>query len=62
MQSGADWFDQQSPDVQQQILGKGAYDLYSKGDITLADMVTTTHSREWGSSIQQTSLKELQKK
>lgn len=62
MPTGADWLANQSEDVQRNILGKSGYALYSNGDATLKDFVTVTHDRQWGKSIQQTTVKELVKR
>lgn len=59
MPTGADWFDNQSADVQRNILGKSGYALYANGDATLKDFVTVTNDKQWGKSIQQTPVKEL---
>lgn len=58
-QSGADWFDAQAADVQQQILGPGKLALYQNGDITLDDLVGYASDPQWGKSIYVKSLKQL---
>lgn len=57
--TGADWFDQQSEDVQKSILGPGTYDLYSKGDISLSDVVQHKYDTTYGKSIAVKPLKDL---
>lgn len=60
-QSGADWFDEQSADVQRGILGsQAAYDAYANGDATLGDFVGHAHDPQWGDSIYQKSWKQVQ--
>lgn len=54
--SGADWFDQQSAEVQQQILGKAKYQAYKDGQFQLADVVGHAHDEQWGHSIYERSL------
>lgn len=62
VQSGAEWFDEQSASVQQQVLGsKAAYDLYSSGRATLNDFVGWNHDEDWGRSIRQKPVKDLVK-
>ena len=61
MQSGADWFASQSADVQQQVLGKAGYQLYSNGT-PLSDFVGVSHDKTWGKSIYQKSIKDIAKK
>lgn len=60
--SGESWFNQQSEDVQRQILGNSAYDVWVNNDnVTLNDFVTHQHDADWGSSIKVTPLKDLVK-
>ena len=56
---GSAWFAQQSADVQQQILGKAGYQLYTSGT-PLADFVGIRHSEQYGDSVYVKSMKELQ--
>lgn len=52
IQSGSDWFDNQSEATQRSILGsKAAYDLYSSGDYSLMDFVSFDSDEDWGDSI-----------
>jgi len=51
IQTGAEWFDEQSESVQRQVLGsQAAYDLYASGT-PLSAFVGKSHSADWGSSI-----------
>jgi SPP1 gp7 family putative phage head morphogenesis protein len=61
-QTGADWFAAQPASVQQDILGKAAYQLYANGEVDLQDFVSVSTDTTWGKSIYQTPVKELQKK
>lgn len=56
MQSGADWFANQSEDVQQQVLGKAKYAAFSDGQFQLSDLVGHAHDKDWGGSIYERSL------
>jgi F like protein len=58
---GSDWFAGQSEAVQRSILGNSKYDAWSNGDFALSDIVGTSHSEDWGSSIYEKPLKELVK-
>lgn len=60
IQTGAEWFEEQSDEVKQQIIGsKAAYDLYASGKVSLHDFVKYDYSDDWGGSRTQKSLKEL---
>ncbi len=61
MQTGSEWFDNQSADVQRQILGNAKYDAWANGDFTLDDIVGTNDDPDWGKSIYEKPLKELVK-
>lgn len=58
VQSGSDWLDNQDEATQQAILGN-KYDGWSNGDFSLEDIVGTSESDDWGSSIYVKSLKQL---
>lgn len=58
-QTGSQWLAEQSPEMQNRILGPAAAEAYRRGDINLEDLVGVKHSAEWGSSIQKLSLKDL---
>lgn len=56
---GSDWFDDQSEAVQRQILGSNAaYEAYNDG-ASLSDFVGVNHDKDWGSSVYQRSVKEV---
>ncbi len=60
IQSGADWFDEQNADTQQEILGSQvAFELYASGDASLDDFVGTDHDPKYGKSIYQRSAKQV---
>lgn len=46
--TGEAWFGQQPADTQQKVLGKGKYEAYRNGKITLADLVGEKEDSEWG--------------
>lgn len=56
--SGSEWLDQQSTDIQRDILG-AKFDGWSNNDFTLSDIVGTNSSTNWGDSIYEKSLKQL---
>lgn len=58
-QDGSEWFDQQSADVQRQILGNAGYEAYKDGAVSLSDFVGKSHSEQWGGSRYQKSLKQI---
>ena len=58
-ETGQQWFDRQSPVVQRQILGKGKAELYSAGDLQLADLVVTWFDETWGPQVGEIPLREL---
>lgn len=59
IQTGADWFDEQSDDVQRQVLGSAKYDAWKDEQFDLSDLVGHTHDEDWGHSIYEKSLKQL---
>lgn len=58
-ESGSDWLKKQDAETQQKILGKGAFDMWSKGDIQLMDLVKKTEHATWGPSLKRVPLKDL---
>lgn len=60
VQSGADWFDQQSAATQKSILGPSRYQAYQNGT-PLKSMVGVKHDKNWGGSVYIKPLKELAK-
>jgi SPP1 gp7 family putative phage head morphogenesis protein len=57
--AGADWFEEQSPERQRDILGKGRYYAWQNGDFELDQLVTVKPNAVWGDSLGVTPLKEL---
>ena len=49
----------QDPEIREQILGKGASEMWDAGDIELKDLATKTEHETWGPSLQRTPLSEL---
>jgi len=58
IQTGEDWFGNQSEDVQRAILGN-KFDAWSNGDFSLSDVVGHSHDADWGHSVYEKSLKQL---
>lgn len=56
VESGAAWFARQSEAMQRRILAPGKYAAYSEGRISLADLVSRTSNRRWGSMRSEASL------
>ena len=58
-ESGEDWLKKQDPEMQEQILGKKATELWNNGDIELMDLVNKYEHPIWGPSLGRTPLKDL---
>lgn len=58
-QQGADWFNEQPPDTQQSILGKGRYEAWQRGQFGLDELVKVVANTTWGDSLGVTPLREL---
>lgn len=58
-QSGADWFTEQNPEVQQGILGNGRYQAWRAGKFDLDQLVAVRADRVWGDSLQPRTLTDL---
>jgi hypothetical protein len=56
---GQDIFDKMSEAQQRELLGNSKYNAYKAGDITLSDLVGTSHSAVWGISRYERSLKDM---
>ena len=56
---GADWFREQTPAMQQKILGKGRFAAWQDGQFDLDQLVVVKPNAIWGDSIGPTALKEL---
>jgi SPP1 gp7 family putative phage head morphogenesis protein len=61
IQSGTDWFNEQSEEIKQAILGQAKYAAYNNGDFDLKDIVQHHDDPDWGHSISEKSLKDLVK-
>ena len=48
---GSDWFEVQSDEVKEQILGVDAFAAYSRGEVSLKDFVGWRNSKEFGKSV-----------
>jgi len=59
-QNGLDWFDSLTPSQQEQILGKGKYDLWKTGKLELGDMVKRVQDETYGAMIAEKTLSELE--
>ena len=59
-ETGEEWLRKQDPELQEQIMGKGAHELWDAGDIELSDLATKVDHEIWGPSLQRTPLKDLQ--
>jgi SPP1 gp7 family putative phage head morphogenesis protein len=57
-QTGQAWFEAQPEKVQRAILGPGKYAALKAGRIDFQDVVTRTHSPEWGSMRRESTLGE----
>lgn len=58
-ETGSEWLKKQDMATQQKILGKGAHELWDKGEIELTDLVNKVEHPIWGSSLQRNSLDSL---
>lgn len=56
---GQDWFGEQPPERQREILGPGRYDLWKGGKIQLSDVARMSHSDEWGAAPRLATIGEL---
>lgn len=59
IQTGTDWFDQQDDATQLRILGKSKYEAYKADEYAFENIVKRVHSDDWGTSVQEKSLKAL---
>lgn len=58
-ETGAEWLEKQSDEVQRQILGKGRHEALQAGRFNLDKLVTRRPSDEWGNALVPTSLRDL---
>ena len=56
---GKVWFEKQSDDTQQGMMGRVFWEAWKKGFFTLDDLITRTYHPTWGAGIQVTPLGEL---
>lgn len=59
MQTGEDWYAEQSLETQRQMLGAKVADAYNAGRITWADIARTRENRGWRDSITPIRIKDL---
>jgi len=60
IQTGVDWYAEQSALTQRAILGARKWALVQDGKITLDDLVARTHSDTWGTMRRERSVLEIQ--
>lgn len=58
-QQGRDWFQDQPPERQIEILGPQRYRMWKNGDIRLENIARMSHNSEWGDSPRLASMAEL---
>lgn len=58
-ESGEDWLRKQDEEIQKQVLGSGALDLWKSGQIELKDLVHKTEHEIWGPSLKRNTLASL---
>jgi SPP1 gp7 family putative phage head morphogenesis protein len=58
-QTGQEWFRQQPESVQREMLGRGRYDIWRRGDASLDDMVSRRYDADWGGSLVPTPVRDL---
>lgn len=56
---GKDWFDAQSDNVQREMMGVKAHELFKAGKLGLKDFEGSKTSADWGETTYQRSLKEI---
>jgi hypothetical protein len=59
METGPDWFARQSEEAQAAILGPAKLRAFQDGKITLQDLHGERHSRAWGTSHPERSLRDV---
>lgn len=57
--TGRNWFSEQTPDVQREILGSGRYDAWQAGQFDFSQLAKTGNDPTWGPTARVASLKEL---
>ncbi len=59
VRSGSDLFDGLGHEDQLKILGRGKYDAYKAGKLSLPDLVQPTRSKRWGKGLREKALREV---
>ncbi len=59
LETGQEWFANQSEATQRQMLGKGRFEAWQSGQATLDDMVTRRTSDTWGGALVPTPVRDL---
>lgn len=62
LETGPEWFDKQSAEMQRALLGPGKLDALRAGEIDWPDMVAHTHDPEWGGMRRAASLRSAKAK
>jgi SPP1 gp7 family putative phage head morphogenesis protein len=60
VRSGQDWLKAQPPHVQQAIMGKGHWNAWNAGKVSLPDMVARPSHPAWGTMRRKRSLREIE--
>ena len=58
-ETGQEWFARQPEGTQLEILGRGRYDLWRRGEASLSDMVSRDWRDTWGGSLRTTRVRDL---
>lgn len=58
-EDGQTWFNRQPESVQREMLGRGRYDIWRRGDASLNDMISRSWSDDWGGSLHPTRVADL---
>ena len=58
-ETGQEWFARQPEGTQLEILGRGRFDLWRRGEASLTDMVSRDWSDTWGGSLRVTRVRDL---
>jgi len=60
-QTGEEWFKNQSPAVQLEMMGNGRYQMWKNGRLDFGKLVTVVDNETWGPSAQVTAVGDLRK-
>ena len=58
-ETGSQWLAKQTPEVQQQVLGKAGQKAYAAGAVKLEDYAGTSYSPAWGQTVKAKSLTQV---